>query len=164
MIKGKAWKYAENIDTEVIYPARYLVYFEPQEVAKHAMEDIDPNFSSKINAGDIIVAGDNFGCGSAREQAAMTLKYAKVGAVIADSIARAFYRNAINNGLPAISLKGISKEISEGDELEVDLERGIIRDLTKNKEWRVDPIQGIVSEILKEGGAIPYYRKKLSHC
>jgi 3-isopropylmalate/(R)-2-methylmalate dehydratase small subunit len=161
MIRGKVWKYGENIDTEVIYPARYLVHFDPVEVGKHAMEDVDPDFSAKFKPGDIIVAGDNFGCGSAREQAAMTLKYAGAGAVVADSIARTFYRNAINNGLQAVALKGISENVADGDELELDMERGIIRNITSGGEWRTEPVQSIIIDILKAGGAIPYYKKQL---
>lgn len=162
MVKGKVWKYGKNVDTDVIYPGKYLVHFEPGEVAKHAMEGIDPDFSSKVKPGEIIVAGDNFGCGSAREQAAMTLKYSGIGAIVADSFNRTFYRNAINNGLPVIALKGISDEINEGDELEIDFETGTIVNLTRNKKYTAEPLPKFVMEIIEVGGAIPYYKAKIN--
>ena len=161
MIRAKVWKYGKNIDTEEIYPARYLVHFDPDEVAKHAMEDIDPEFSKRVKPGDIIVAGHNFGCGSAREQAAMTLKYAKVGAIIADSISRAFYRNCVNNGLPVLALEGISEKVNEGDELEVDFEQGAIRNLTTGMQWQTKPAPKLILNIISMGGAIAYYKKNL---
>ncbi|HYF82432.1 MAG TPA: 3-isopropylmalate dehydratase small subunit [Clostridia bacterium] len=161
MIRAKVWKYGKNIDTEEIYPARYLVHFDPKEVAKHAMEDIDPQFSQRVKPGDIIVAGDNFGCGSAREQAAMTLKYAEVGAIIADSISRAFYRNCVNNGLPVLAMEGISEKVNEGDELEVDLEQGIIVNHTTGTQWKTKPAPKLILDIISMGGAIAYYKKNL---
>lgn len=161
MIKAKVWKYGKNIDTEEIYPARYLVHFDPEEVAKHAMEDVDPEFSKRVKPGDIIVAGHNFGCGSAREQAAMTLKYAKVGAIIADSISRAFYRNCVNNGLPVLAMEGISEKINEGDELEVDLEQGIIINHTTGMHWQTTPAPKLILDIISMGGAIAYYKRTL---
>ncbi|KUO71814.1 MAG: 3-isopropylmalate dehydratase [Clostridia bacterium BRH_c25] len=161
MIRGKVWKYGKNVDTEEIYPGRYLVHFEPQEVAKHAMEDIDPKFAQRVKAGDIIVAGHNFGCGSAREQAAMTLKYAQVGAIVADSISRAFYRNAVNNGLPVLAMEGISEQVNEGDELEVDLESGVIANLTTGAKWQTKPAPKLILDIISMDGAIAYYKKTL---
>ncbi|HWQ40837.1 MAG TPA: 3-isopropylmalate dehydratase small subunit [Desulfosporosinus sp.] len=161
MIKGRVWKYEKNVDTDVIYPGRYLVHFDPVEVAKHAMEGIDSEFASKVKLGDIIVAGENFGTGSAREQAAMTLKFAGLGAIIADSFSRTFYRNAINNGLPVISLKGVSLEIKEGDVVEIDLEKGEIKNLSSGKELFTSPVPKFIREILAVGGAIPYYQAKL---
>lgn len=160
MIRGRVWKYGKNIDTDAIYPAKYLVYFDPEEVAKHVMEDIDPNFINKVKPGDIVLAEDNFGCGSAREQAAMALKYAQIGAVVADSFNRTFYRNAINNALPVLALKGISKLINEGDDVEIDLEKGMIVNHTKGKQWTTAPMPKLALDIIAKGGAIQYYREK----
>lgn len=160
MIRGRVWKYGKNIDTDAIYPAKYLVYFDPKEVAKHVMEDIDPNFINKVKPGDIVLAEDNFGCGSAREQAAMALKYAQIGAVVADSFNRTFYRNAINNALPVLALKGISKLINEGDDVEIDLEKGMIVNHTKGKQWTTAPMPKLALDIIAKGGAIQYYREK----
>jgi 3-isopropylmalate/(R)-2-methylmalate dehydratase small subunit len=160
MIRGKVWKYGKNIDTDAIYPAKYLVYFDQEEVAKHAMEDIDPDFMNKVRPGDIILAEDNFGCGSAREQAAMALKYAKIGAVVADSFNRTFYRNAINNALPVLALKGISKLIDEGDDVEIDLKKGMIFNHTSGKQWTTLPMPKLALDIIAKGGAIAYYRGK----
>lgn len=159
MIRGRAWKYGKNVDTDAIYPARYLVYFEPSEVAKHAMEDIDPDFLKKAKPGDILVAETNFGTGSAREQAAMTLKFAGIGAVVADSFNRCFYRNAINNALPVLALRGISEQIEDGDDVEVDLERGLIIDHTSGKEFQAAPMPELLQKILAANGAIAYYRE-----
>lgn len=158
MIRGRAWKYGKNIDTDAIYPARFLVYFEPAEVAKHAMEDVDPGFLTKAKPGDILVAETNFGTGSAREQAAMTLKFAGIGAVLADSFNRCFYRNAINNALPVLALRGISQQIAEGDDIEVDLERGRIFNHTSDKEFLAAPMPELLRMILSANGAIAYYR------
>jgi 3-isopropylmalate dehydratase small subunit len=157
MIRGNALKYGENIDTDVIYPAKYLVHFERDEVAKHAMEGIDPAFASKVKKGDIIVAGRNFGTGSAREQAAMTLKYAGLGAIVADSFNRTFYRNAINNGLPVLAFDGISGYIDEGDVVEVDLKTGVIVNATSGKSFTAEASPEFILKILELGGAIPYY-------
>lgn len=160
MIRGRVWKYGRNVDTDGIYPARYLVYFAPEEVAKHAMEDIDPDFSNKIAPGDIIVAEGNFGTGSAREQAAMALKFAKIGAVVADSFNRTFYRNAVNNALPVLALAGIAAQVNEGDDLEIDVEQGLIIDHTTGQRWSTDPMSPLLRDIIAYGGAIPYYRGK----
>jgi len=159
MIRGKVRKFHENVDTDAIYPARYLVYFEPEEVVKHVMEDLDPDFARRIKPGDVIVAGENFGCGSAREQAAMTLKYAQIGAVVANSICRTFYRNAINNALPVLALPGISEQFSEGDDLGYNFENGLLINYTTGREWRTEPLTGLILDIFKVGGAIAYYGK-----
>jgi 3-isopropylmalate/(R)-2-methylmalate dehydratase small subunit len=157
MIRGRVHKLGKNIDTEVIYPARYLVYFEKDEVAKHVMEDVDPSFASKIKAGDIIVSESNFGCGSAREQAATALKYAGFGAVLSDRLARTFYRNAINNCLPAFSVEGISAFVSEGDVLEIDMEKGIIANVATGAEIHFSAPTSLIQKIL-EAGAIAHYK------
>lgn len=160
-LRGKVWKYGDDIDTDVIYPGKYLVSFDPEEAAVHAMEGVEKDFPGKISRGDVLVVGKNFGCGSAREQAALALKYAGVGAVIAESFARTFYRNAINIGLPAVEAKGIGKEFGEGDEVEIDLDKGLIRNLTKGREFALEPQHPFILEILKAGGAIPYYRSRV---
>lgn len=159
-MRGKVWKYGKNIDTDAIYPAKYLVYFEPEEVAKHAMEGLDPDFMKKIRPGDIIVAEGNFGTGSAREQAASTLKFAKIGAVVADSFSRTFYRNAVNNALPVLALDGISKQVEEGDDLEIDLARGLIVNHTSGRKWSTAPMPQLLLDIIAQGGAVPYYRAR----
>jgi 3-isopropylmalate dehydratase small subunit len=157
MIRGKVHKLGKNIDTEVIYPARYLVYFEKDEVAKHVMEDVDPAFASKIKSGDIIVAESNFGCGSAREQAATALKYAGLGAVLSDRLARTFYRNAINNCLPAFSVEGISAFVSDGDILEIDIEKGTITNVDRDAQMHFAAPTVLIRKIL-ETGAIAHYQ------
>jgi 3-isopropylmalate/(R)-2-methylmalate dehydratase small subunit len=158
MIRGRVHKFGKNIDTEVIYPARYLVYFEKDEVAKHVMEDAAPSFASKIQSGDIIVSESNFGCGSAREQAATALKYAGIGAVLSDRLARTFYRNAINNCLPAFSVEGISAFVSDGDVIEIDTEKGIIHNITTGREIQFSPPPPLICELLTIG-AIQRYKK-----
>ncbi len=161
-MRGKAWKYGKNVDTDAIYPAKYLVYFEPEEVAKHVMEGLDPGFAQRIRPGDIVIAESNFGTGSAREQAATALKFAKVGAVVADSFNRTFYRNAINNALPVIALEGISKEIKDGDDVEVDVAKGLIINHTTGKRWSAPPMPQLLLDIMSSGGAVAYYRAKRS--
>ncbi len=161
-ISGRAFLFGKNIDTDSIFPGKYLGEFDPAKLADHAMEGIDHSFSSKIKSGDIIVAGPNFGCGSAREQAAMALKYAGIGAIVADSFARAFYRNAINNALPVIAIPGISEKVSEGDIIQIDMEKGIVTDTTKNLSWRTKPTPQFVMGIINAGGAISYYRSKMA--
>jgi 3-isopropylmalate dehydratase small subunit len=169
MIRGKAWKYGKNVDTDAIYPARYLVYFDPAEVAQHAMEDIDPGFLKKVKPGDILVAETNFGtgsareqAGSAREQAASTLKFAGVGAVLVDSFNRCFYRNAINNALPVLALSGISRHIHEGDDIEIDLKLGSIINHTSGQHFQAVPMPELLQSILSANGAIAYYRAHLA--
>ena len=160
-IRGRVWKYGDDIDTDIIYPGKYLVSFDPLEAAKHAMEGIETDFYKKISKGDILVVGKNFGSGSAREQAALALKYAGVEAVIGEIFPRTFYRNAINVGLPALEIKGIKDQIDEKDEIEVDLDQGLIRNLNKGKDHRFTPLPPFILEILKMGGAVPYYKKRI---
>lgn len=157
--KGKVWKYGKNIDTDVIYPSKYLVHFEPEEVAKHAMEGLDPDFKNKVKPGDILVAETNFGCGSAREQAAMALKYAGLGAIVAESFSRAFYRNAINNGLPILEVKGISEAVKEGDTIEVDFAAGEVK-LADGRVLKTAPLPEFILDIIKAGGMVPYYNSR----
>ncbi len=158
-IKGKAWKYGDDIDTDVIYPGKYLVSFDPAEAGKHALEGLEADFYKKIAPGDILVVGKNFGSGSAREQAAMALRAAGIGAVVAESFARSFYRNALNLCLPVVELPGIQSATEERDELEVDLDEGLVRNLTKQKDYHFPPLPAFIMEILKVGGAA-YYKAK----
>jgi 3-isopropylmalate/(R)-2-methylmalate dehydratase small subunit len=160
-IRGKVWKYGDEIDTDIIYPGKYLVSFDPSEAGLHAMEGIESDFYKKISKGDVLVVGKNFGSGSAREQAAVALKSAGIGAVIAEIFPRTFYRNAINVGLPVVEIKGIKDKIDEKDEIEVDLDKGVIKNLTQGKEYTFPPQPPFLMEILKMGGAIPYYKKKI---
>ncbi len=158
-MKGKVWKYGDDIDTDVIYPGKYLVSFDPAEAAKHALEGLEQDFHKKISKGDILVVGKNFGSGSAREQAAVALRSAGVSVVVAESFARSFYRNAINVCLPVVELSGIRSFTDEGDELEVDLGAGVIRNLTKQTDHRFTPLPSFIMDILQAGGAVSYYRQ-----
>jgi 3-isopropylmalate/(R)-2-methylmalate dehydratase small subunit len=160
MSKGKVWKYGDDVNTDVIFPGKYTYSpMEPDEMAAHALEDLDPEFADKVAQGDFVVAGRNFGCGSSREQAAICLKAAGVQAVIACSFARIFYRNAINQGLPAIQCPECVEHVETGGELELDLKQGVIR--TKNREFTFPPLPDSVMGILEEGGLIPYTRKRI---
>ncbi len=161
LIVGRAYKFGDNIDTDQIYPGRYLELTEPEEMAGHAMEDADPTFRDRFEKGGIIVAGRNFGCGSSREHAAMALKAAGVSLVIADSFARIFYRNCINIGLPLLICPGIRECVDEGDDLEVDIRRGIVKNLTKGRECRCQPLSGYALKILEAGGIKPLIRSRI---
>ncbi len=159
-IKGKTWKFGDNIDTDVIIPARYLNTTDPEELAKHCMEDVDPEFSKKVKKGDILVAGKNFGCGSSREHAPIAIKACGIACIIAESFARIFYRNAFNTGLLILECPEASKEIDTGDELEIIPEEGKIINLTKNKTYFIKPLPSFMKEILEDGGLIPHIIKK----
>lgn len=154
------WKFGDNIDTDVIIAARYLNTSEPVLLAKHVMEDADPSFSSKVSKGDIIVAGENFGCGSSREHAPIAIKAAGVDIVIAKSFARIFYRNAFNTGLLILECKDTDK-IDEGDKLEVSLDNGSIKNLSKNEEYKFEAMPEFMQELVKAGGLINYAKKSL---
>ncbi|MCI7246871.1 3-isopropylmalate dehydratase small subunit [Campylobacter sp.] len=154
------WKFGDNIDTDVIIAARYLNTSEPALLAKHVMEDADPSFSSKVSKGDIIVAGENFGCGSSREHAPIAIKAAGVDIVIAKSFARIFYRNAFNTGLLILECKDTDK-IAEGDKLEVSLDNGSIKNLSKNEEYKFEAMPEFMQELVKAGGLINYAKKSL---
>jgi 3-isopropylmalate/(R)-2-methylmalate dehydratase small subunit len=160
MSQGKVWKYGDDINTDVIFPGKYTYTpMEPQEMAKHALEDLDPEFAKKVEPGDVIVAGKNFGCGSSREQAATCLKAAGVRAVIAKSFARIFFRNAINQGLPVIQSVDASEGIEKGEEVEIDFSTGLCK--TAKAEYIFSPLPESVIGILEAGGLIPYTKKKL---
>ncbi|MEM3506451.1 MAG: 3-isopropylmalate dehydratase small subunit [Candidatus Bathyarchaeia archaeon] len=160
IISAKAVKVGNNIDTDVILPGKYLVLTDPKELAKHAMEGIDPEFTQKVKDGAILVAGENFGCGSSREQAPMALKHAGVKCVIAEFFARIFYRNAINIGLPVVEYRGISDIVENEDFLIVDLKAGTITDRTKEVVLKIQPIPKFILEILELGGLIEKLKKE----
>lgn len=160
MKKGRVWKYGDDVNTDVIFPGKYTYsVLEPEEIARHALEDLDPGFAQQVKPGDVIVAGRNFGCGSSREQAATCLKYAGVQAVIAKSFARIFFRNAINQGLPVLQSEEAADSIENGEEIEIDFASGKIK--TEKGIFTFSPFPESVLGILKEGGLIPYTRKKL---
>ena len=158
-MKGKTWKFGNNVDTDLIIPARYLNTSDPAELAEHAMEDADPKWISKKSKGDFIVAGDNFGCGSSREHAPIAIKAAGVSAVIAKSYARIFYRNAINIGLPILESIEAAEEIKEGDEIQVDLVKGEINNLMSGKTYQAQPFPPFMQKLIKAGGLINYLKK-----
>ncbi len=159
-IRGKAIIYGDDIDTDIIIPGRYLVLQDPKELAKHAMEGIDPSFPEKARDGAIIIAGKNFGCGSSREEAPVALKHANTKCVIAKSFARIFYRNAINIGLPILEAD-LEGSVSEGDELEIDVVEGVIENKTRGLKIEAKPLPPLALEIIKAGGLTKYVRKKL---
>ncbi|MDD5492199.1 MAG: 3-isopropylmalate dehydratase small subunit [bacterium] len=160
-LKGKVWKFKDNINTDEIIPARYLNTFDEKELAKHCMEDADKDFPKKVKAGDIIIAGKNFGCGSSREHAPICLKGAGVSCVIAETFARIFYRNAINIGLPILESVEASKGIEEGDTIEVDLEKGKIKNITTNKTYNATAFPPFMQELINAGGLMEYVKKKI---
>ncbi len=157
---AKVWKFGDNIDTDLIIAARYLNTSDENELAKHVMEDADPTFKEKLNRGDVIVAGENFGCGSSREHAPIALKAAGVSAVIAKSFARIFYRNAFNMGLTILELQE-ADEISEGNTLEIDLDNGEIKDITSGKVYKFAPIPPFMQELIDAGGLINYAKQEI---
>ena len=161
-MKGKAWKFKDNVDTDLIIPARYLNTSDPAELAKHCMEDADPTWVTKMSAGDFIVGGENFGCGSSREHAPVAIKAAGVPAVIAKSFARIFYRNAINIGLPILESAEAAEEINEGDELELDIKAGTIKNLNSGKIYQAQPFPGFMQNLINAGGLISYIKTKIN--
>lgn len=163
MIRGRVWKFKDDVDTDQIIPARYLVTTDPKELAKHVMEDADPRFPSKVKEGDILVAGKNFGCGSSREHAPLAIKGAGIAAVVAESFARIFFRNAINLGLLIIESPEAAREAEEGDILEIDINQGVIRNVTKNKEYKIKPLPENLQAILKAGGLMEYAKEKIKN-
>ena len=156
----KIYKYKDNVDTDVIIPARYLNSFDAKELASHAMVDIDPTFASTVEKGDIIVAGQNFGCGSSREHAPIAIKAAGVSCVIAETFARIFYRNAINIGLPIIECPAAAKGIEAGDEVEVDFDTGVITNVTKGTTFQGQPFPEFMQKIIKAEGLVNYINQK----
>jgi 3-isopropylmalate/(R)-2-methylmalate dehydratase small subunit len=158
MSKGKVWKYGDDVNTDVIFPGKYTYsILDPEEMAKHALEDLDPEFAHKVKPGDIVVAGKNFGCGSSREQAATCLKHAGVQAVIAKSFARIFFRNAINQGLPVVQCIEAVDNIQRGEEISIDFPTGVIE--SGKGVFEFAPLPESVLQILDAGGLIPYIKK-----
>lgn len=152
--QGTVFKYPDNVDTDVIIPARYLNTADAKELAKHCMEDIDKSFVNRVHPGDIMVAGWNFGCGSSREHAPLVIKTCGTGCVIAKSFARIFYRNAINIGLPILECETAAEEIQAGDQVSVDFDTGVITDVTTGKTYRAEPFPAFIQNIIKKGGLL----------
>ena len=157
---GTVFKYGDNVDTDVIIPARYLNSFDAKELASHAMVDIDPTFASTVEKGDIIVAGQNFGCGSSREHAPLCLKTAGVKCVIAKSFARIFYRNSINIGFPIMECEEAADKIEKGDEVEVDFSTGVITNKTKNETYQSQPFPEFLQKMIDADGLVNYVNSK----
>ena len=157
---GKVFKYGDNVDTDVIIPARYLNTSDPKELASHCMEDIDLNFANNVKSGDIIVANKNFGCGSSREHAPIAIKESGISCVIASTFARIFYRNAINIGLPILECDEAVKSIEAGDELEVNFDTGVIKNLTKDEEYQGEAFPEFMQNIINNNGLIGYIKNK----
>jgi 3-isopropylmalate/(R)-2-methylmalate dehydratase small subunit len=155
---GKAWKYGDDIDTDVIIPARYLNQNTPEFLAAHCMEDVDKSFAENVKTGDVLIAGKNFGCGSSREHAPVAIKAAGIQSVIAESYARIFYRNALNIGLPILECPEAVEGIEAGDEVQVDLLTGKIVNLTRNQEFQARPFPPFMQELIQSGGLIPYIK------
>lgn len=160
MVTGKVYKFQDNVDTDVIIPARYLMNPDPAELAKHCMEDIDASFASKVQPGDIIVAGANFGCGSSREHAPIAIRACGVSCVIAESFARIFYRNSLNIGFPILECPEAAKAINEGDQISVDFEKGLITDETTGQSFQAVPFPAFIENIISCGGLMNYIKSK----
>src|SRR3989339_273775 len=157
--KGKVWKFEDDVNTDEIIPARFLNTQDPRELAQHCMEDIDPEFSRKVSKGDIIVAGKNFGCGSSREHAQISIKASGVSCVIAESFARIFYRNSINMGLPILESKEASKKIKDGDILEISIKEGKIKNLTSHQTYSANPFPDFLLKIISSNGLLNYIKR-----
>jgi 3-isopropylmalate/(R)-2-methylmalate dehydratase small subunit len=162
VIEGNAHVFGDNLDTDQIYPGQYLELVEAEDIGRHAMEGADPRFAKAFQAGDIIVAGTNFGCGSSREHAAIALKAVGAGVILAASFARIFYRNAINLGLPLLVSPDIAAHVAPGDVLTVDPARGVVRNQTTGTELKAEPMSAYVFDILESGGIKPLVRKQLA--
>ncbi len=162
VFKGKAWKYGRDINTDEIISAKYLVTWDEAELGRHCLETLDSDFKKQVNRGDIIVAEENFGCGSSREHAPIAIKGAGISCVIAKSFARIFYRNSINTGLPVLESDAAVDDISKGDELEVDTSTGEIKNITTGKNFQAEPFPEFMQNLIEAGGLISYTRKKLN--
>ena len=165
VLRGRAWKFGDNVDTDQIIPAKYAIHsLDEKKLGEHAMEGVPGNeggWSQGIAAGDVIVGGSNFGCGSSREIAPIAIRGAGVSCVVADSFARIFFRNSINLGYPILQSPQAAEAIEEGDELEVDVEEGVIRNFTKGDEYRAEPFPEFMTELMRMGGLVPWVRKRL---
>ena len=162
MITGNVYKFKDNVDTDVIIPARYLNNTDPSELAKHCMEDIDAGFASKVRPGDIIVAGANFGCGSSREHAPIAIRACGVACVIAESFARIFYRNSLNIGFPILECPEAAKNINEGDQITVDFAKGLITNVTTGQAFQAAPFPAFIENMIQCGGLMEYIKSKQS--
>lgn len=161
MLKGKVWRFGQDVDTDMIIPARYLNSSDPAFLAEHCFADVAPEFAQQVSPGEMIVAGTNFGCGSSREHAPLALKAAGVSCVIAASFARIFFRNALNIGLPILESETAAQEVKAGDLLQVDLADGTITNLTSGRVFQTTPFPAFMRELITVGGLIPYLREKL---
>ncbi len=161
MFKGKVWKYGDNVDTDVIIPARYLNTTKPEELAKHCMEDIDADFAASVQPGDIMVGGWNFGCGSSREHAPIAIQASGISCLIAASFARSFYRNSINIGFPILECPKAAEAIRKGDVISVDTKTGLIKDETTGEEFEAKAFPPFIDNIIEKGGLLPYLKEKL---
>ena len=165
VLRGRAWKFGNNVDTDQVIPAKYAIYsFDEKKLGEHAMEGVPGNqggWSQRIAAGDIIVAGSNFGCGSSREIAPIAIRGAGVSCVIADSFARIFFRNSINLGYPILQSPQAAEAVEEGDELEVDLEDGVISNFTRGDRYPAEPFPQFMTDLMRMGGLVPWVRKRL---
>lgn len=160
-VRGRVWKFGDNVDTDAIIPARYLNISNPEDLAQHCMEDADPTFAQRVLPGDIILAGKNFGCGSSREHAPIAIKAARVSCVIAKGFARIFYRNAFNIGLPILESPEAADGSQQGDELEVDLAKGEIYNLTRGRTFVAQPIPAFMQELIDDGGLMRHVAKRI---
>ncbi|MCI0585956.1 MAG: 3-isopropylmalate dehydratase small subunit [Planctomycetes bacterium] len=161
-LRGRVHRYGDNVDTDVIIPGRYCNLTEAKDLAAHCLEDLDPGFVKRVQPGDLLVAGENFGCGSSREVAPITIKAAGVCAVVAKSFARIFFRNSINIGLPIFECPAAADEAETGDELEVEVETGKVRNRTKGKEYQAAPLPPEVRQIVEAGGLIEYVKRRVA--
>ena len=162
IFEGTAHTFGRDVDTDVIIPARYLNTNDPDELAAHCMEDIDPEFVKRVKKGDIIVAGENFGCGSSREHAPVAIMTAGVSVVVAASFARIFYRNSINRGLPIVVCPAAAKDAKPGDRLRVDIAAGTVEDLTQGTKYAAEPFPPFMQELIERGGLLPYVKSRLA--
>ena len=160
IVTGKAFKYGDNVDTDVIIPARYLNSADPEHLKQHCMEDIDPSFAGRVSQGDIMVAGKNFGCGSSREHAPIAIKASGISLVIAESFARIFFRNCINVGLAILECPEAAEAISEGDIVKADFDTGIIENVTKNEKYQSKPFPDFINGIIASGGLVQYTKDR----
>ncbi len=161
IVEGCVWKFGDDVNTDIIIPGRYLTITEPYELAKFAFQDLDPDFHKKVNGGDVIVGGKNFGCGSSREQAPLVLKTLGIGAVVAESFARIFFRNAINLGLPVVECPGIADAVKKGETLRITLEEGKIENVSTGKTMRGTVLPGFLIDIIRAGGAVAALNAKI---
>lgn len=161
-LNGRAWVYGDNVDTDVIIPARYLTTSDPEKLAPHCMEDIDTSYAASVSHGDIMVGGSNFGCGSSREHAPIAIKASGASCVIAGSFARIFFRNAINIGLPILECAEAASAIAKGDEIEIDLAAGTVLDKTNGRTFKAAPVPEFLQNLYDAGGLVPYVKERLA--